>query len=163
MNRQTLTKALVGVITAAAMLPTTTLAEGTMDMPAQGANMPMMGQTQGAIPPMQPPMGQMPMMGRGPGEMPMMRGMPMMSDDQGNMPMMRGMPMTDDDQGGMPMMRGQHRGCAPMMAGKQGAGMPKMHMMKRRQAMMQEHMQKMEAHLAAIEDLLRQLVEQQKK
>ena len=71
MNRQTLTKALVGVITAAAMLPTTTLAEGTMDMPAQGANMPMMGQTQGAMPPMQPPMGQMPMMGRGPGEMPM--------------------------------------------------------------------------------------------
>jgi hypothetical protein len=62
----------------------------------------------------------------------------------------------------MPMMRGQQGGM-PMMNYQPASGMPMMQMMQQRQGMMQEHMQKMEAHLAAIEDLLWQLVELQKK
>jgi len=50
----------------------------------------------------------------------------------------------------------------PMQQGQQG-GMPMMQMIRRRQAMMQVHMQKMGVHMAAIGDLSGQLVEQQEK
>lgn len=92
--------------------------------------------------------------------------MQQMGAQQGGMPMMRGMPMMYGQQGaGMPPMMGKrHAGCMQSGQGQQG-GMPmgQMKQMKQqRQAMMQAHMQKMEQHLAAIEGLLQQLVDQQK-
>lgn len=95
------------------------------------------------------------------------QGMMGMSDQIGSMPMMRcdpggmpihGMSMMRGDQTGMPMMNRQQGNAAPMMGGNQ-VNMP---MMQQRKARMQEHMQKMDAHMAATEDLLRQLVELQK-
>ncbi len=79
----------------------------------------------------------------------------MMYGGQGQMPMMYG------QQGQMPMMYGQ-QGQMPMMYGQQGQ-MPWMQMMQQRQAVMDEHMKRMEAHMANIESLLQQLVELQKK
>lgn len=62
----------------------------------------------------------------------------------------------------MPMM-GMGQGTRmPLQQGEQ-SGMPMMQMMQNRQSMMREHMQTMEARMAAIEDLLRQLVESQKR
>lgn len=63
----------------------------------------------------------------------------------------------------MPMMQG-HQGNMPMMHGMQGQpnGMPMMQMMQQRQAKMDDHMQKMETHMANIKALLEQLVELQK-
>ncbi len=69
------------------------------------------------------------------------------------------MPMGD-----MPMMQGQpgmvQSGGMPCMQGQTGMMRPGMMMSP---AMMQEHMQRMEAHRANMETLLRQLVELQQK
>jgi hypothetical protein len=66
----------------------------------------------------------------------------------GNMPMMQGQPGVAQ-AGGMPCMQGQ-------------PGMMRPGMMMN-PAMMQEHMQRMEAHMATMETLLRQLVELQQR
>ncbi len=91
--------------------------------------------------------------------------MPMMYGQQGQMPMMRGqqgqMPMMQGQQGQMPMMYGQ-QGYMPMMYGQQGQ-MPMLQLMQQRHAVADEHMKKMEQHMANIEALLKQLVELQKK
>ena len=83
---------------------------------------------------------------------------PMMGNQQG------GMPMLGNQQGGMPMM-GNQQGSMPMMGNRQG-GMPMMgnrhKMMQSMMSMKQQHMQKMENHLANIEALLRELVVIQK-
>ncbi len=78
--------------------------------------------------------------------MPSGNSMPMQGD-------MKGMPMNGD----MKAM-----GNMPMMGGMNGE-MPMMKMMEERQAMMQEHMKKMETSMGNIESLLQQLVELQKK
>ncbi len=105
------------------------------------------------------PGGHMPMMYGQQGQTPMMRGqqgqMPMMQGQQGQMPMMQG------QQGQMPMMYGQ-QGYMPMMYGQQGQ-MPMLQLMQQRHAVADEHMKKMEQHMANIEALLKQLVELQKK
>ncbi len=61
----------------------------------------------------------------------------------------------------MPMMQGQP-GNMPMMQGQQGY-MPMMQMMQQRHQIMDVHMQKIETHMQNIEELLKQLVESQKK
>jgi hypothetical protein len=73
-------------------------------------------------------------------------GMPMMGGPQGGMPPMGGErgygPMMAPPYGGMPMMRGPMRGPGPHM--------------------MQEHIQRLEAHVAHIEALLQELVNLEK-
>ncbi len=69
--------------------------------------------------------------------------------------------MMYGQQGQMPMMYGQ-QGQMPMMYGQQGQT-PWMQMMQHRQAVMDEHIKRMEAHMTNIESLLQQLVELQKR
>jgi len=45
----------------------------------------------------------------------------------------------------------------------QSGSIPMMQMVQQRRTLMQEHTQKMEAHMATVEELLRQLVDRQKK
>jgi len=62
----------------------------------------------------------------------------------------------------MPHMMYGQPGHMPMMEGKQGQ-MSYMQMMQQRHAAADEHMKRMETHMANIEALLKQLVELQKK
>jgi hypothetical protein len=138
--------------------PQSLSAPGAMPMPGP------VGQTGGGM----MPMGSMPVQGQGSsstplGDMPMMQGqapgamqpgaMPM-----GDMPMMQGQPGMVQP-GAMPCMQGQPGMMRPgmMPMGGQPCGMG----MMMNPAMMQEQMQRVEAHLANIEALLRQLVELQ--
>jgi hypothetical protein len=140
--------------------PQSVSAPGAMPMPGS------MGQTGGRM----MPTGSMPVQGQEPGSTPlgykpMMQGqapgamqpgaMPM-----GDMPMMQGQPGMMQP-GAMPCMQGQPGMMRPgmMPMGGQPCGMG----MMMNPAMMQEHMQRMEAHMANIETLLRQLVELQQK
>ncbi len=113
-------------------------------------SMPVQGQESGST-----PLGNMPtMQGQAPGAM-QPGAMPM-----GDMPMLQGQPGVMQP-GGMPCMQGQPGMMCPgmMPMGGQPGGMG----MMMNPAMMQEHMQRMEAHMANMEDLLRQLVELQQK
>ncbi len=93
------------------------------------------------------------------------QGMPMgmMNGSQGGMPMMNMMGGNTTGPGSMGMMSRDDSGMPMMnMMGKQG-GMPMMDMMKERHTEMKTHMGTMETRLANIENLLRQLVDLQKK
>jgi len=67
--------------------------------------------------------------------------------------------LAHQNDASMDGMQGQGMGG---MQGHNKGGMPMMEMMKERQAMMQEHMGKMETSLSNIEALLQQLVDLQK-
>jgi hypothetical protein len=125
--------------------PQSVSAPGAMPMPGP------MGQTGGRM----MPTGSMPVQGQEPGSTPL-----------GDMPMMQGQAPGVTQPGAMPM------GDMPMMQGRPGmmrpgmmpmGGQPGGMGMMMNPAMMQEHMQRMEAHMANIETLLRQLVELQQK
>jgi hypothetical protein len=120
--------------------PQSVSAPGAMPMPGP------MGQTGGGMMPM--------MQGQAPGAM-QPGAMPM-----GDMPMMQGQPGMVQP-GGMPCRQGQPGMMRPgmMPMGGQPGGMG----MTMNPSMMQEHMQRMEAHMANMETLLQQLVELQQK